>query len=140
MKRLIRDAGFNLALLVLLALPVILVLIWVEGALWHHATYSGGPSSPGSLLGAFIFLWMVELPLTIVGGLAHQAVLYAIPQKWGSQHRRIAILVSTPIVMVVPLLFGYYPGVLLRLGVLIPVLTGLLCYGASARPLSRVTM
>lgn len=134
MKTHIRRTLFNLGVLSFGALPITILAAWMQILVAGGAGRSV-VNDPASYLGAFAFWWLVEIVLVLVGGFVHQIIIYGIPVTWSRQRTRTAILLTAPVVLAAPLLFGAAPEVLLRPQLLLPITLGLLVYGLLAKPL-----
>jgi hypothetical protein len=130
----------NLAILVFGALPLTIALVWLETLIapldWMKGIDGGG--SVGDYVVGFLF-WMIVLVIPVlVGGVVHQLLIALVPASWSPAQRRLAILLTSPVILaaLVPLSTGN-PGLLFSWRGLIPIGIALVCYGLTARPLSR---
>ncbi len=127
----------NLAILIFGALPLAILSSWLASSLfpldWMRETERG--SSVGGQASGFLFWFLILFVPVLIGGLIHQIALGAIPSSWKGVHRRLAILFSAAVIPLGFILIGNRPGALLMPRALLPIMIGLMFYGALARPL-----
>lgn len=126
----------NLAILLLGAVPLAIVTVWVQSTVfpleWMRRADGAGGGEPVS---TFVFWFLVLALPALLGGLIHQAALRAIPPSWAPGRRRLAVLLSAPLVLLGFLLIGNAPDALVLPRVVAPILVSLAFYGLLARPL-----
>ncbi|HEX8361044.1 MAG TPA: hypothetical protein VF613_13095 [Longimicrobium sp.] len=136
----LKGAFRNLAILVFGALPLVIALVWLETLIapldWMKGIDSQG--STGDYAVALLF-WMLVLVIPVLmGGVIHQLLIGLIPNSWAPAQQRLAILLTSPVILAVfALLSTGSPGLLFSWRGLIPIGIALLCYGLTATPLSR---
>jgi hypothetical protein len=118
---------FNLLLLLLGMLPLVFLLIWIGNLMLGRYE---DVNVVNAIASGFTYAVVYFLPV-LVGGLAHQVLLAALPRSWSLRARRGAAVVLTIVVPVVLLLFGQPVDVLGWFAV--PVGVALLAYGLLMR-------
>jgi hypothetical protein len=131
---------WNLLILLLVALPLAILLGWLAFVIFPPDWMKSGgwPKSLTNGLWGFVF-WYLILVLPIgLGGLVHQAILGIIPNTWSAGVKRIAILVSAPLVPAGLWMIGHPPDLNLGTGryLLAAVAISTLTYGLLAKPLA----
>lgn len=129
----------NLAILVFGALPLGIALVWLESLIvpldWMEGVERGG--SVGEYATGLLFWLLVLLIPVLLGGIVHQLLVGLIPASWAPIQRRLAILLTSPVILVMLVLLSTgSPELLLSWRGLIPIGIALLFYGMLAKPLS----
>ena len=109
---------------------VIVFPIWFAG-LWLTATVLKGPQ--GRWWEAFGFYFLIMAPPLLVGGAIQQIILRLFPSGWPPSKKRIAAIISTLVIPLAFLLFKTDPGMLLSVGMAVPMTIALVAYGAVVR-------
>lgn len=127
----------NLALLVFGALPLALLVGWIIASVapvpWLEVEQN---ASAGEFVESFLLWFLFLVVPVLLGGAIHQVLLGLIPPGWAPTRRRVAIMVTSPVVMVMlALLNTGSPALLFSWRVLVPIGVALLFYGSLAKPL-----
>lgn len=134
----LKTAGCNLAVLLAGAIPLAIITAWIEGLIhpveWKRDVIQ--VTEVSEVLSAFLFWYLVLIVPVLIGGILHQVLLRFLPMPHGATGQRIALLLSTPIVLLGFLVVGNSPGGMLVGRAIAPIIIALLGYGMLVRGLS----
>ena len=133
----IRRAIYNLGILVLVALPVWVALVWLQSLVWPAEWMRGsaGWGQPGDAVGMFAVQYLAMAVPVAFGGVLHQLLATNFPADWPSRTWKGAMVLTSPLVALPLVLMTPDAGTLLDARVIVPTLAALVVYGVLARPL-----
>ena len=116
----------NLALLILVALP-----LWLAG-LWLATRLTAGPQGGSGWPEASVFYFIVLAPQILAGGVVHQLLLRIASADWPRGGQRAFVFVTSFVVPVILVAFGGSPMLLFAPVNLLCLGSGLLVYSLLA--------
>lgn len=117
----------NLALLVLVFMPLTFVLIGIIEMVRAESPTVDRDFATGSLV---LYSVIYAVPV-LIGGLLHQAAVTLLPSRWSSQRMRLAAVLLSPVVLVGVALLGQPVQVLMWFAG--PLLISLVLFGFVSR-------
>lgn len=136
MRAVLQTGAQNRVLLVLAALPLGVVVLGVQTALWPPGWSGAGSALPDAAAAALFQFLTLCIPVA-AAGLVHQAVLWLLPNEWPPPRLRAAILGTA---LVIPLLLtamSTSPVALLSIRAVLPLGALVACYGLRAKPIPK---